>query len=144
MVLVYGNLELFLKTFQGRTIVQIQTQIPQLSVPELDVLVELYRTCKASIRAECLFEDRKYTVEHTGEVFAVLSGSKDVHHTLRHVVGATCLIQDACQLSPEGFVYFGFTHQKISQKELVRLAGLEPAAPRSQSECATKLRHTPL
>jgi hypothetical protein len=26
----------------------------------------------------------------------------------------------------------------------VGVAGFEPAAPRSQSECATKLRHTPL
>jgi hypothetical protein len=27
---------------------------------------------------------------------------------------------------------------------LVGVAGFEPTAPRSQSECATKLRHTPL
>src|SRR5689334_4914293 len=27
--------------------------------------------------------------------------------------------------------------------ELVGVAGFEPTAPRSQSECATKLRHTP-
>jgi hypothetical protein len=27
--------------------------------------------------------------------------------------------------------------------ELVGVAGFEPAAPRSQSECATTLRHTP-
>jgi hypothetical protein len=26
---------------------------------------------------------------------------------------------------------------------LVGVAGFEPTAPRSQSECATKLRHTP-
>ncbi len=27
--------------------------------------------------------------------------------------------------------------------DLVGVAGFEPTAPRSQSECATKLRHTP-
>ena len=27
---------------------------------------------------------------------------------------------------------------------MVGVAGFEPTAPRSQSECATKLRHTPL
>ena len=28
--------------------------------------------------------------------------------------------------------------------DLVGVAGFEPTAPRSQSECATKLRHTPV
>jgi hypothetical protein len=28
-------------------------------------------------------------------------------------------------------------------RDLVGVAGFEPTAPRSQSECATKLRHTP-
>ncbi len=28
--------------------------------------------------------------------------------------------------------------------DLVGVAGFEPTAPRSQSECATKLRHTPM
>ena len=30
-----------------------------------------------------------------------------------------------------------------TQADLVGVAGFEPTAPRSQSECATKLRHTP-
>ena len=31
----------------------------------------------------------------------------------------------------------------IMPSDLVGVAGFEPTAPRSQSECATKLRHTP-
>ncbi len=36
-------------------------------------------------------------------------------------------------------------HPKITGTtfDLVGVAGFEPTAPRSQSECATKLRHTP-
>ena len=30
-----------------------------------------------------------------------------------------------------------------TRQDLVGVTGFEPAAPRSQSECATKLRHTP-
>ena len=30
-----------------------------------------------------------------------------------------------------------------SRSDLVGVTGFEPVAPRSQSECATKLRHTP-
>jgi hypothetical protein len=30
-----------------------------------------------------------------------------------------------------------------TRSDLVGVTGFEPAAPRSQSECATKLRHTP-
>ena len=30
-----------------------------------------------------------------------------------------------------------------TRSDLVGVAGFEPTAPRSQSECATKLRHTP-
>jgi hypothetical protein len=30
-----------------------------------------------------------------------------------------------------------------TRADLVGVAGFEPTAPRSQSECATKLRHTP-
>ena len=30
-----------------------------------------------------------------------------------------------------------------TRPDLVGVAGFEPTAPRSQSECATKLRHTP-
>ena len=38
------------------------------------------------------------------------------------------------------------TGRKITDtaSHLVGVAGFEPTAPRSQSECATKLRHTPL
>ena len=34
-------------------------------------------------------------------------------------------------------------HNRCTVADLVGVAGFEPAAPRSQSECATTLRHTP-
>ena len=47
-------------------------------------------------------------------------------------------------LTDVGLLGLVLSGQGSSRAAMVGVAGFEPTAPRSQSECATKLRHTPL
>ena len=70
-----------------------------------------------------------------------LSSSKGTSTASRTLVGLrvstvlfNALVSSGCDGGPATGAVVG---------ELVGVAGFEPTAPRSQSECATKLRHTP-
>src|SRR5918998_392342 len=52
-------------------------------------------------------------------------------HRVGRLVSGRCYVPPACR-------------SWIDLSCLVGVAGFEPTAPRSQSECATKLRHTPM